>query len=414
MPLTFVIAWRFLFSARSDRPLMLFSVVAVFGIAIAVCLFLVVDTLLAGFSHQIRDVLIGFHAPLSYSIPAEFHDKTVLTLKKFSKNPMGQGLKFAAGFEFPALLRDEQSREVTGVKARSVDADFFKIKPEVVKIYWQDGYDETTFVNSPRAILVGEELYRNLPPTTTAGDVVEFVHPFADVGPAGEVEPSSATFEIAGIIATGSYDIDHLYVFLPVDAVRGFANSSLMAYFFLLYPHDPGKALSVKEALTLPPYHLDSGRLTLWSERNQGLTRAMALERVVFLFLFFVIVAISIVNLVSVVILFNLSKRQSMTILKALGMGFSELGAIAAFVGAILSILGALCGVILGGLILLVLRVGGFYLPEAYGMENLPLELRLVTVVFLVGLTPLVGIVVSWWPSMRQIRHTVTQDLGTT
>lgn len=407
-PLPLTIALRFLISSRREKPLLLFAIVTVAGIAIAVCLFFTVDTLVSGFADRMKEIMIGFHAPvvLESSGRRAPHDRQILKELQ-DKAALGR-LKFFSGHEFFALMRDPQG-EVMGIKLRSVAKDFFALKPDRVKIYWQEGFDERSFVESSHAVLIGEELYKNLPWPEGSLDVVDLIHPFADLGPSGELEPRRKSFVIAGFISTGSYDIDHLYVFLSESALSDFGNSDLMQLRFFLYPEKLEDTDKVVKILTASG-DFDRAHIRTWAEQNKNLFQAMALEKIVFLFLFFVIVVISVVNLVSVLRLFTLSKRRELAVFRALGMDHAALVHVCLWLGGILSVLGAVLGVLLGAMILLVVRGTGFVLPEAYGYQDVPLVLRGTSIILLVLLTPLVGALAAYWPVRRSLKHHVIEE----
>lgn len=410
LPLSLTIALRFLLSSRREKPLLLFVIVTVAGIAIAGCLFFSVDTLVSGFSDRMKEIMIGFHAPVVVESTHQkgVHDRQMLQALQ-DRGPL-RHVRFFSGREFFGLLHDPQG-EIMGIKVRSVPEDFFAMAPGRVKIYWQEGFDEKSFSTSSHAVLIGEELYRNLPWPEDSQDVIDLIHPFADLGPSGELESRRKNFVIAGFISTGSYDIDHLYVFLPEPALSDFGNPDLMQLRFFLYPEKLEQTPALVTALTVVG-GFDRENVRTWVEQNKNLFQAMALEKVVFLFLFFVIVVISVVNLVSVVRLFGLSKRRELAVFRALGMGHSDLVCVCLWLGGILSALGAALGVILGAVILLVVRTTGFVLPEAYGHQDVPLLVRWSTVVLLILLTPLVGAVVSYWPIRRSIKRNVIEEFS--
>lgn len=409
MSLPLKIALRFLFRAHREKELSLFTWVAIFGITLSVLLFFVIDALLNGFSGQVKEILIGFEAPLT--LETSFSQKEIVekNLDHFSQNhPLGKNLKFYFAYEFYGLLGADEEHFL-GMKARIIDEQFFLLKKHQGQIYWQEGFDEAAFIASRDAILIGEELYKNLPYEDVAQGRVRVVNPFADLSPGGELIPQSQSFEIAGILSTGYYEIDQLYVFLPQKSLEGFDPHFLGLNFFL-YPENFQGTEKVKTALLENFKDLSSSGLQTWLEKNKNLFRAMSLEKLVFLVLLFLIVMISIVNLSSVIRIYLLNKKSALAILSSLGLAFSEIRKISLWIGCLLGTLGTFFGILFGSLLLFCVAHMGSFLPEAYGFTEIPWRLKWQTVVLIIFLTPILAMAVSYFPTRDFGKRALVQE----
>lgn len=411
MPLSLHIALRFLFRSRSDRPLTLFTFISVAGIAASVLLFLLIDTVMNGFSASLSETFIGFNAPLTFEAAPGRGESERGKLSRFIAENPEFGLRFAEGKEFFGLVRVGNEMPM-GVKARVIEAGFFALKNGRTDIRWREGFDVGTFLKEPDAILIGAEMEKSLPLFDDGGEYVELIHPFADLGPSGELEPQVKTFRVAGVIATGDYDIDNLYVFLPESSLRGFANPELMSVKFFIHPESISSADAVKAAWSADhPGERDG--LKTWLDDNAALFKAMALERKVFGVVFLLLVVISCLNLASVIRIFGIGKSHDAAVLRSLGAGRGLLLHVYVNIGFLLGALGGTTGLLIGLAAVAAFGAGDFRLPAAYGFGKLPLSVNAVTALCLFAFAPVLSAAVSYWPARDVVNKTVTEVLRT-
>lgn len=409
MPLSLHIALRFLFRSRADRPLALFTLVSVFGIGASVLLFLLIDTVMNGFTVSLSETFVGFDAPLTLEAAPGRGESRREELAGFITRHPEFGLRFAEGREFFGMVRVGNEMPM-GVKARAVDRGFFALKNDRMDVRWRDGFDAEAFLETPDAILIGAEMEKSLPLFDDGGEHVDLIHPFADLGPSGELEPQVKTFTVAGVIATGDYDIDNFYVFLPRTALSGFANVNLMTTKFFVYPESVLAAQDVKAAwLAERPEEHDG--LKTWLDDNAALFKAMALERKVFVVIFALLVVISCLNLASVIRIFGIGKVHDAAVLRSLGAGTKLLRGIYVNIGLILGAVGGATGLAIGLSIVAAFRAGEFRLPAAYGFGKLPLAVNPATAAALFVLAPLLSAAVAYWPALKIAHSTVTETL---
>lgn len=411
LKLSFFIALRFLFQARQNKPLTLFTIVCVFGIALSVMIFLLIDTVMNGFSLRLQKTLMGFDAPLNLEVPGGQAQDAIEHVESFFQKHPHWKMDYAHGMEFYGLIQEGEENPL-GVKVRGIGQDFFKVRQDGIQIYWQNGFDLGSFLQSNNAILIGEELFKSLPFFYSDELQVKLIHPFADLGPSGELEPQSKMYEVAGILATGQYDIDSLYVFVPSQSLIGFANTALNSHVFFFFPLDQSpKALKEivhdwRRFALDQEYHLQS-----WMEKNQALFRAMSLEKIVFLMLFVLLVVISCLNLASLIRIFGMSQLKDMAVFRSLGASCGLLRQIYINIGAVLGGLGGLLGI--GGALLTITFVAtqDYILPQAYGFSQLPLKINPWTVIFLMIVAPFFSAFVALWPARHIVRESIVKVL---
>lgn len=399
MPLPLKIALRFLFRTRQEKALYLFTGLSIIGIAFSVLLFFMIDTILSGFSGRLQKILVGFDAPLLYSTQQPL-EKISTELWQIQKHKIDfNDFKFYISEEFYGLLKGADDSYL-GMKARVVGQDFFDIKSDEIRIFWFEGFDIETFLASKNAVLLGEELYKNLNQDFYNQDL-PVVHPFADLGPQGELEPQVKEFEMAGLFTTGYYDIDNLYIFIPRASLPGFANQNLLTKTAFLFPERLSDTELLQDYLLQKSDIFSGDGFLTWAKANRSLFRAMALEKIIFLFLFAIIVVISIVNITSVIWIFAFRKERGIAILMSLGMTFTQVKRIYFWIGFVMGLIGSFLGLGLGFLGLGLIKLSDFTLPEAYGFEELPLNVQAMTVFLLFSLTAFVAATICYLSSGR-------------
>ncbi len=388
-------------------------------------LFLLIDSLIHGLVGDVKATLIGFEAPLFLEVPAQKVDLAKEALASFSQKNKKWHLLFFESHEFDGLVMGSGGT-FTGAKVRSVTQDFFTIHPvesafgspalrgfhgvKTFNVIWFDGFDERQFVNSTDQILLGESLYTRLNVMPGDEETIMLTHPFAELGPSGEVEPAERLLKIAGVFLTGRTDFDDVYALIPNGTLTGMADEGLLETVFFIFTPNVDDVFAIKEAwqTAVPDSDL---LLTSWFDRNAQAFKAIRLERLMYTFIFILVTLISCFNLAGVVAIFSLGKARDAGILKSLGLSSCNVKKIFVSLGFILGGVGGLLGVFFGVVLTLILTWSHLTLPAAYGFSRLPLAINPLTVILLIIGSPVVSALMAYVPSARFTRVSVTEVL---
>lgn len=373
--------------------------VSILSITFSVMLFLLIDTVINGLLHNLQNTFIGFEAPLFIEYKAVAKSEVNDVVGRFIKKNPQFGLKEIQVREFDGLIEapDESPR---GVKVRSVSPEFFELKKDRLQIYWFDGFDAKSFGDSPDQVLIGESLYETMHFLPGDEEKALLTHPYADLGPGGEIEPQQKTVRVAGIFTTGRMDFDDVFVLTSQETILSMANDSFVSHQIFLYPDDVSLSLAVQKKWEQFPQKKNF-ELKTWLDKNKNLFKAIQLEKLMYLTIFIFIVMISGFNMAGVVSIFGISKSRDAAIFKTLGLRKKNTRAIFINIGLCLGAMGAVLGIGLGLLAVLVAKYSGFSLPEAYGFTQLPLMVNLKTVFFLVILTPVFSALIAYYPAFK-------------
>lgn len=411
MFLPLAISLRFLLKSRSSKPLTLFTIISILGIAFSVMLFLLIDSLIHGLVRDVKETMIGFEAPLFLEVPSPDVIDGRAQLTTFSETQKSFGLQFYESHQFDGLVTGSGGI-LLGSKIRSVGQEFFSIKRATLNVIWFDGYSEAEFVTSPDQILLGESLYERLHIVPGEDESILLTHPFAELGPSGEVEPSERLLKVAGIFWTGRVDFDDVFALIPQNTLQSLADMSLLETTYFVHTSHLEKIFEIKnlwqEFCTNPDL-----KMTSWFDRNAAAFKAIRLERLMYTLIFLLVTIISCFNLAGVIAIFSLGKARDAGILRALGLSVRDIKAIFIHLGLILGGVGGLIGIIFGLAVICIVSISDVSLPATYGFTKLPLSVNPFTVIFLLLGTPFVSGLMAFVPSARFARTNVVDVLKT-
>lgn len=399
-----ILAWRFLGAARRQRALALFSLVTALGIAGSVGLFLAVSTVMDGFSEHLRAALQGFDAPLVVEY-APAQTQAVAKVLKASLDSV------YAVREFDGLVTVDTDPP-TGVKVRAVGSDYLTAKAQSLDIHWSEGNSPKTFSEAEPVILLGEGVYKRLRFFPGERERVQVTHPFAELGPAGEIEPQEGTFTVAGIFSTGFREFDDSYALISQGAIEALADDALLRHKSFLEINEAD--LETVREQTLLHLQGTKAKVLSWRERNATLLKAMHLEHLVFSGLFALIVLIACFNVAGVVALFGAGRAREAAVLLTLGLPRRRVAAIFLYLAGILGVVGTVLGIGFGELVVFGLNASGALSAPSYQYSDVWLKPDLITAAWLFVCMPFVAAAAAYFPARAVAKGDVAQTLRLT
>ncbi len=192
-------------------------------------------------------------------------------------------------------------------------------------------------------IILGETLAYNL--RARIGSEIEVI-----VKPPIEGElPKIRKFTVKGIISTGYGEYDSTLSVLLLEDAQNLYQVGDIAYGISVMVDNVEKVKEYKYKI-LNKYS-DKPIVLTWQDTNKNLFEAMYNQKTVMilvLFLFFIVVAFGIIG---TMMSLALDKKSEIAILKAIGMKSRHIVNIFILSGALLGVIGSICGIILGTLI---------------------------------------------------------------
>ena len=143
-----------------------------------------------------------------------------------------------------------------------------------------------------------------------------------------------------------------------------------------------------------------------WQEANRPLFSALALERRIGIIIIALIILIAALNITTTLILIVMERRRDIAILNAMGATTRSIMSVFVIEGAIVGVLGALIGVALGAIaIMLINRYQLISLPaDVYSISNVPLSLHVRDFALAALVALVLSIVATIYPARAAAR----------
>lgn len=258
-------------------------------------------------------------------------------------------------------------------------------------------------------VVLGSELAQAL--HTFVGDKITLIAPQGTVTPAGIV-PRLKTFKVAGIFEVGMYEYDSGLALIHIeDAQR----------LYQLGDRVSGVRLKLDDLFRAPQVGRElAGMLTAeafisdWTKSHANFFRAVQIEKNMMFIILSLIVAVAAFNLVTTLVMAVTDKQADIAILRTLGARPGSIMIIFIVQGAVVGLLGMLLG-IAGGVTLalnidvvvpFIERLLGtqFLDRQVYYISQLPSELHWSDVTLVTGISFVLALVATLYPSWRAAR----------
>jgi lipoprotein-releasing system permease protein len=405
LPVELFLALRYLRPRRTFVSII--TVLSFVGVMIGVGVLIVVLSVMAGFQQTLTEKIIGFNAHITVTMADNTvmldYDKLVDFIEKqpdvLAASPYIKG---------PVLVEHGGAMSPAFIKSVPVDGDdpVLPLKKYLVAGDWELRGD---------SVIVGKEWARHN--TVFPGDkltiygaaqVYSFMH-------RGDKNASIALPEepiIRGIFETDNnlYDGEFLLVSTAMaqdiwgmhDAVHGIA----------VRLKDPNEAEAVKEHLNkvLPP----ALNARTWMDDNRDLFNAIAVERTVMAFILCLTLLVAAFGLCSTLITVTAQKSREIGLMKALGANDLQVCSVFLFHGAVVGVVGAVSGTVVGLVILHNLSTIRDFILHAfhiqvfagsvYGLPEIPAVINPMQVVVIAVGAVLICLLAALIPALSAAR----------
>jgi lipoprotein-releasing system permease protein len=372
MPYEIFLAVRHLRSRHRRRLARATALIAVVGITVGVAALIVALALANGFRDEMRDKILRGTAHLTVMRAdggpmADYRDvaNRIVTIA---------GVVHATGTTYDgavvigprasayAVLRgiDWTSAYVTADIARSM------ISGSVDQVFEAHGEVQ----DFPRIILGAELAART---GLKEGDAAEIV---AANSAFSSSNGSKRHVRVAGIFRSGLFEYDSTWIYLPLDTATSFSGNAHAASLISVQVKN---IYDVKQTAAAVRQRLGSSYNTVdWQEANRPLFTALALERRIGVVIIALIILIAALNITTTLILVVMERRRDIAILNTMGATSGSIMSIFVIEGALVGMLGAIAGVLLGAFAVLIAnRYQLISLPaDVYSITNVPLNLH--------------------------------------
>lgn len=372
MPYEIFLALRHLRSRQRRGLARVTALIAVVGIAVGVAALIVALALANGFRDEMRDKILRGTAHLTVM---RSDGQSMSDYKEVAGRIASvAGVVTATGTTYDGAV-------VIGPRAsayavlRGIDGASAQAAADIARSLIAGSVEDVFETRAPEqdlpAVVLGAELAART--GLKVGDAAEIIAAHAGFSSSNG---SKRHVHIAGIFRSGLFEYDSTWVYLPLDTATTFSGDLHAASVVSVQVKS---IYDVKQTAAEVRELLGSSYTTVdWQEANRPLFTALALERRIGVVIIALIILIAALNITTTLILVVRERRRDIAILNTVGATAKSIMSIFVIEGAIVGVLGAVAGVLLGAIAVLIAnRYQLISLPaDVYSISNVPLSLH--------------------------------------
>lgn len=411
-----------------------FTSVSVLGVAFGVAALTIVLAVTTGFEAQFREKVLGVNAHVivqkSQSTFADYRD---VMEKAKATDP---DVIAVQPFIFAEMLATRGKGHLSGVAIKGIDPkmvskvldlqkhmiegtveSLIEPEPSATEAAPSDapvttpsespgataapGADEGSPERLP-AIIIGKELAHKL--RAKLGDVVTVVVPLSnidfDTWRATSSAPRTRKFRVTGVFYSGFDEYDRRLMYTDLRHTQELVGRGDQVMGVELKVKDVSRASDIARKLEVklggPPYQVQD-----WYELNHNLFTALRIQKAVLVIILTLIIAVAAFNMVSALTMMVTDKTRDIAILKSMGTQSVSVATVFQVMGLAIGGFGTVIGVIIGLTTALVTRGYGYHLdPKVYLIDRLPIELRPLEVLLVIGVTMGISFIATIGPAL--------------
>jgi lipoprotein-releasing system permease protein len=360
--------------APAKRGIRLVLRLAIFGVALGVATLMLTQSVMSGFERVFRESILGFNAHLVLLKQGEMED--VPAEEKAIASKLGDEYRGGTSFLYREVLLVAKGR-VKGAVLKGIDPLTFN-RVYAVKVRPFSGPQvpakiEDLLKNSSGlpTLVLGADLAKELG-VEAAGARLKVFLPKRGAEKAGK--ENFQNFEVSGVFSTGLYEYDHGFAFVDLKTLQGLLDAEGRATGIEMVLKDPEAAEAI--AQRLEEGMSSAYQAVSWQRLNGPLFSALRKERLMFLFIMAMVVAVASFNIVGVLLLMIFDKGREISILRSLGAPLRGLQRVFAYQGLTIGAIGGALGIALGAAVAWLVQSTELLKleKEVYLVERLPVE----------------------------------------
>ena len=390
IPFEVFIAMRHLRSRRRRRIARATTVIAVVGIAMGVAALIVAMSLAKGFQAELRTKILRGTAHLtvmrSDGRAIEDYAEVAERVREID------GVVTASGTTYDGAMLIGPTSTAYAV-LRGVDRSSEEVMHEIQETI----VGNSTILGGPDPnalshVVIGSELAAKT--GLKVGQTAEII-----LAGGGITRRTKLSVQVTGIFRSGLYEYDSTWIYIALDTLRVLHSGSPAASVISVKVADIDR---VKDAAAAIKQRLGAGYTTVdWQEANRPLFTALAVERRIGIIIIGLIVLIAALNITTTLILLVLERRREIAILQAMGTSRASTMSIFVIQGAVIGVVGAVTGVLVGAAAVWVAnRYKLVSLPaDVYSISEVPLTFQLRDVLLAAAIAFLLSVLATLYPA---------------
>jgi len=370
------------------------------GMALGVMALIVVLSVMNGFQKEIRARMLGASPHLEVVADGGRLNNWAAILEKVARNTyVSAAAPYVSGQGMLSFGQSVQGVLVRGIEP-AMETSITELSNKIKVGSLQD------LRASEFGIVLGTDLARAL--GARLGEKVMLISPQGQITPAGMM-PRLKQFRVVGIFEIGMAPYDNNLALINMNDAQklyqlGDAVTGISAKLRNI-DNAPQVAREIQSELPDDLYAND------WTHQNSNYFRAVQMEKKMMFIILSLIVAVAAFNIVSTLVMAVTDKQADIAILRTLGSSPRSIMKIFIVQGVVIGLIGTLLGAISGILLALNLDVVipfiehlfgvHFLAKDVYYINELPSDLRYHEVMVVTGISFLISLIATLYPSYR-------------
>jgi len=314
-------------------------------------------------------------------------------------------------FIFQDMLVTRGKGELSGAAMKGVDPTLVRGVLDLDSHMIEGSIDSLASTGALPSIIIGKALAHKL--DAKLGDDVTVVIPPAkmDLSSTGSFAPRSRKFRVTGIFDSGFDEYDRRLMYCSLrDAQALLGRGDEVAGVEMKVKHI-ARAKQIAEKLDKSlggsPYTVED-----WHELNQNLFTALELQKLALVIILTLIIVVATVNMVSALTMMVTDKTSEIAILKSMGSTSGMVARVFLVLGTAIGGVGTLIGMAIGLVTCYVVHAYGYHLdPKVYLIDKLPIDVVPIEDAAVVGITLVISLVATLFPSRSAAALTPVEGL---
>ncbi|MDZ4200955.1 MAG: lipoprotein-releasing ABC transporter permease subunit [Gallionella sp.] len=395
-----LIGLRYTRAKRRNHFISFISLISVLGMGLGVMALIVVLSVMNGFQKEIRERMLGASPHLEVVADGGRLSDWQAVLQQVSQH---EQIAAAAPYvNGQAMLSFGQS--VQGVMVRGIEP---QLEGAITELAEKMKVGELGDLRGGEfTIVIGADLARAL--GARVNDKILLIAPQGQITPAGMM-PRLKQFRVSGIFEIGMAPYDSSLALIHLNDAQKLFQLGDTVTGISAKLHDLELAPQTARELRakLPPELYASD----WTQQNSNYFRAVQMEKRMMFIILSLIVAVAAFNIVSTLVMAVTDKQADIAILRTLGASPRSIMRIFMVQGVIIGLAGTLLGVVggvllasnIGAVIAFIEQMFGiqFLAKDVYYISDFPSDLRYPEVLMVAGLSFVISLLATLYPSWR-------------
>jgi lipoprotein-releasing system permease protein len=405
--LSFYIAKRYLFAKKSRNAINVISAVSVAGVAVGTMALIIILSVFNGLEKMVSEIFNTFDPDIKITATlGKTFSADTARLKLLAKV---DGLScYSLTIEENALLKYGDRQFIATIKG--ID-DNYAMVSDIDSSMWEGDFILKSDKGRSYAI-------PGLGVAKSLGIRVNFIQPLViwvprKAGDGGDY--TNDPFNKRDIFPSGIFEVekeyDSKFVYVPLDFARELTEIEEEVTSVEIKFTEKADPVNVQKSVT--KIFGDGFTVQNRYEQQEIFYKVMRSERLAIFFILTLILIIASFNIIGSLTMLIIEKERDIEILKSLGADNNLIRKIFIFEGWLISIIGALAGIILGFLICWLQQTYGFVKLQSDSliMDSYPIVIKLKDFLIVPGTVLLIGYWAAWYPVRFLTKKFLNKDV---